>query len=244
MNTNVRILICALLLTCFVYGQNTGDPRSTSEILATSNTSLDDFNSRLRAPGVDANINRYGDTNSKAIISSFESAKVSDNDRTVIVSVRYNEATNSFEMKNNDEIFNLNKIENLTINFIDSGKLYKVIAYVNDTGEKDKDFFMIDANNKHLLKKVYYKFIKGKVAKTSYSKDIPAKFDEKTVYYYKTAEGKLVDLSLSKKKLAKLFPEHSEKVLSFMKKYKINSKKEEDLAKLSNYLHKIELIKS
>ncbi len=244
MNTNARILVCALLLTCFAYGQNTGDPRSTSQILATSNTSLDDFNSRLRAPGVDANINRYGDTNSDAIISSFQSAKVSDSDRTVIVSVRFNEATNSFEMKNNDEIFSLNKIEDLTVNFVDSGELYKVITYVDDTGKKAKDFFMVDANNKYLLRKISYKFIKGKTAKTSYSKDIPARFDKKITYYYRNTEGKLVDLSLSKKKLAKLFPEHSEKVLNFMKKYKISSKKEADLAKLSNYLNKIELIKS
>ena len=227
----------------FAYSQECNDicgysALTTSDYKAITSDALQTFNNRLTKPGVNSNASY---ASSGVTISGFSLAQISDGTQTANTFARYNELTNSFEIKNaNGEILNINKTKDLTISFADTKAAYKAISYIDENGKEQTDFFMANKSGK-LLKKVEYKYVKAKVAKTSYAQSKPAKLVEQTTYFYKSRNNQLLDLSLSKRKLAKQFPEYSDKVLAFIKKNKTNFSKEMDLIQLAGFLDAVEV---
>ena len=89
-----------------------------------------------------------------------------------------------------------------------------------------------------LLIKETVVFIDRKPAKTSYDKTKPAvlkRISDK--YFIAIGSDAAVEFPKKKKKFPKLFPDKHKDILSFMKKNKIKTSKEEDLVELINYIN-------
>ncbi len=239
----MKKIILLFLFANFIYAQECNDicgysALTTSDYKAITSDALQTFNNRLTKPGVNSNTSYAV---GGVTISAFRLAQISDGTQSANTFARYNELTNSFEIRNaNGEILNVDTIKNLTISFADTKEAYKAMSYIDENGKEQTDFFMANKNGK-LLKKVEYKYVKAKVAKTSYAQNKPAKLIEQTTYFYRSRDNRLLDLSLSKRKLAKQFPKYSDKILDFIKKNKTDFNKETDLLKFAGFLDAVEV---
>lgn len=116
-------------------------------------------------------------------------------------------------------------------------KQYQRINFRTNKGVKiDRIAIKLAGNNDILLYKFLEKeFIPEKKAKTSLEKDVPAKFRTKQDYYILINET-LHEVTLNKKKMAKLFPKQKKEIETYIKKEKLNLKKEVGVIALINYL--------
>jgi len=95
-----------------------------------------------------------------------------------------------------------------------------------------------------VFKKLNKKFYPAKPAKTSITRDILAKFEDKPVYFLVSKNGKFYELPNSRSKKLKVFGKNQEIIKQFIAKNKLNLNNEEDLVQTIIYfnsLKKIEL---
>ncbi len=102
---------------------------------------------------------------------------------------------------------------------------------------------VFDGSNYDLLKKVYKKFRPAVKAATSMTKDVPASFEENSVYFIVTKDGKFHELPKSKSKKVKVFGNKQDVVKKYIKKNKLNINKEKDLKKLLIYFDNLDSAK-
>ena len=122
--------------------------------------------------------------------------------------------------------------------FVNSGVSYKAF-YFKGKKENKYGFFKIASKNKtcNLLVREQIKLKEAIKPKTGYGEYTPSKFSrEKDTYYINFTKNDIA-LKLPKKKKAffKLFSSQSQNIQKFVKKEKLNIKKESDLVKVISY---------
>lgn len=90
--------------------------------------------------------------------------------------------------------------------------------------------------NYSLYKKLGKKYYEAKKAKTSFEKDVPAKFEDRETFYIHFSNGGMVELPDSKKKIYKAFGESENEVKKYCKEGKLDVTKEKDLKRVVIYL--------
>ena len=93
-----------------------------------------------------------------------------------------------------------------------------------------------------VFKKLNKKFYPAKPAKTSITRDILAKFEDKPVYYLVSKNGKFYELPSSRSKKLKVFGKNQEVIKTFVSKNKLNLNTEEDLIATIVYFNSLEKI--
>ncbi len=151
--------------------------------------------------------------------------------------MRYNIYNDAIEIKRNPQdkvATNLIKSENIyaTIN----NKRYDYRSYLDRNNKRKSGYFILissKGDDKLYLKK-NKKFVPTKVSKEAYVKDTPAQFKDDNNYYFEI-KNTLVLIPQKKKVFLKQFLDDEELLSKFLKKEKINLKKQEDLIRLLNY---------
>lgn len=93
-----------------------------------------------------------------------------------------------------------------------------------------------------VFKKLNKKFSAAKPAKTSITRDILAKFEDKPIYYLVSKNGKFYELPTSRTKKLKVFGKNQEVIKTFIAKNKLNLNIEKDLIETIIYFNTLEKI--
>lgn len=106
-----------------------------------------------------------------------------------------------------------------------------------DGGIEGGGYFQVlmEGNKIDLFKKVKKEFTPAKPANTSITRDIPAKFADKPVYYIVNKEGKFFELPSSKKKKLKVFAENEKMMKNYVNSNSLDLNDEKDLIRAIRY---------
>lgn len=174
----------------------------------------------------------------KSVLQDFQAATIAINGSSKIYNSRYNAITNEIEIKGDDnKIYNLRKLNNVTVDFNKSNESYKAVVYKNVYGQEMVDYFLIpDANNQLLLKQSTYTYVKAKAATTGYDRAKPAYYKENVKYFFVDHNSNLIALSTNKKDVKSLYASKSDQIWAFIRKNKLKKNNTNDLAKLAVYM--------
>jgi mannose-6-phosphate isomerase-like protein (cupin superfamily) len=147
--------------------------------------------------------------------------------------LRYNIFEDQMEFVKDENIYYLKKDVGRTIRFADNS-IYKVYDL---NGEPH--FFLVHTDGKNaLIAKHVVRFIEGKKATSGYDRDKPADYKRRKDELYFVLDGKgLVEVPSKKKDFYAVFGSNGNTIKDYMKKNKLNYKKEEDLKKVILYLN-------
>jgi len=171
----------------------------------------------------------------------FVSGYVFKNGKTLAsnVALRYNAKRDEIEVKrkinsSNESARVLVKNDDIYIKI-----LKKVFVYSPVREGIDKaGYFMVlhDGTNFSLYKKLTKKFLEGREAINSITRDTPPAFQDKEVYYLvNKVNGSFTAFPKSKKGKLKVFDSNKKEIKAFVKENRLNIKKDYDLAKLVKY---------
>ena len=170
----------------------------------------------------------------------FTYAKVENVDQKALM--RYNIFKDEFEfidVKKNDTLV-LDKIDDFSkITFPATNKKYNLVNYTSTKGIKTRGYLinLYEKAGFALYKKENISFYDEKIAKTSLETNMPARYDKSSdSYFLKNKNNEIFEFPDSKKKLIKLYPDKKEVVENFVKENKISFQKEEDMAKIIDFL--------
>ncbi|MFD2567206.1 hypothetical protein [Pseudotenacibaculum haliotis] len=196
-------------------------------------------NNRISQYSIDFSRSADNSLNSVAgklyIDEAFSQAKISNYDNSTLL--RYNPYRDEMEFMKQDQIFYLDKHEGIKIKFVRANKNY-VIKNVN--GEL-KYFVEVQKGDKvSFLVKERVKYSPAAPAVDSYSSSKPARFTRSTdAFYVEFADGTVEEMPKKKKQAIKFFKKKNIDLKSYLKKNKINFKKEKDVKKLVQDLNKL-----
>ena len=190
-----------------------------------------EFSNRLRVIKLN-NVNYGNFEGSPYIQENYEPAKISVADR--IYSLRYNAFEDRMEMLSDGVEKALPMLDNLTIKFINLKKVYKIFK---DPKGKQGYFVLVYVGEKgSLVTKESVVFQEEANPQSGYDQYKPAMFKrEKDQFYWAEENGTTSVLSSKKKEFYAMFGRHSYAVKNYVKKNKLNIKKEEDLVQLFVY---------
>lgn len=152
------------------------------------------------------------------------------------VAMRYNIYSDEIEIKENlqtddKEITALIKSPDISITIFTDTFVY----VPKGKGLEKGGYFQVITNGKNysLYKKLGKKYYEAKKAKTSFERDVPAKFEDRITYYISFANGGMVELPEgSKKKVYKAFGERENEVKNYCKEKGLDITKEKDLKRV------------
>ncbi len=175
----------------------------------------------------------------------FMAATISASEDNVFY-VRYNILADEFEVKgDNNKAYALNRYRrDIVIDILPLKKKYKVFGYYDKDNNENFGYFMFlsNTNSNHILvKKEKVIFIDEQVSFNGYDSSRPARFKKMDDKYYIKLDGNkiLTELPNKKKAIAKLFPNHENAILEYMKSNRIKTSNEGDLIKLINYINSL-----
>jgi hypothetical protein len=117
--------------------------------------------------------------------------------------------------------------------------IYSFVPF-EDSLEKGHYFSIVSKENAFdLYKKTEVDYSGPYTAKTSYERHRPAKFTQKNTYFLVSKNGTLYELPDSKSKISKVMKGKEIEVKSYIKKNKLDFKKENDLVKLVKYYNSL-----
>ncbi len=155
------------------------------------------------------------------------------------VALRYNIYSDEMEIKESlqteDEKLNaLIKSPDISITILNDAFVY----LPKGKGLEKGGYFQVITTGKNysLYKKLSKKYYEARKAKTSFERDLPAKFEDITSFYIHFSFGGMVELSDSKKKGFKAFGESEAIVKAYIKERKLDITKEKDLKRVIIYL--------
>ncbi|MEY8849835.1 hypothetical protein AB9K26_13535 [Psychroserpens sp. XS_ASV72] len=174
----------------------------------------------------------------------FLPAKISASEGEIFF-VRYNAATDQFEVKSdkNGSAFYLDKYRrDIQIKITPLDKTYQIFGYLDEDLNEQYSYFiyLTDADKETIVfKREKVSFIGEKIAVTTYDKAQPAHYKRwNDSYYIKTKDGiLLIEVPTNKKDFSKLFPEHQKEILGYIKDNKLKPKREEDLIQIVDYIN-------
>jgi len=160
--------------------------------------------------------------------------------------VRYNAMRDEFEVKGaNNTAYSLNRYRrDIVVEILPLRKQYQVFGYYDENKNENFGYFVYlsDTNAEAvLLKKERITFIGEKRAVTSYDSHRSARYKRWTdQFFIKIGDDRIVkEFPRRKKAIAKLFPEHKDKVFQYLKENKIKTSREADLVQLMTYINSL-----
>lgn len=170
---------------------------------------------------------------SKYFNENFSSAKV--NRGTQDFQIRYNALTDLFEYKNNKDIFELIKEQNLHILFTD-GKVFELFNYTLNNKEVDRYHQVLtNSNDVKLSKFKSIKLIPAKPAANSYDQATSAHYKENKDAYFVTYKNQTIEFDGKAKDLEKLIPGKASEIKKYFKDNKVKEN-DADMIKLGQFL--------
>ena len=155
------------------------------------------------------------------------------------VAMRYNIYSDEMQIKeslqsDDKDITALIKSPDISVTILNDTFVY----VTKGKGLEKGGYFQIATTGKNysLYKKLGKKYYEASKAKTSFERDVPAKFEDRTYYYIHFSNGGMVELPDSKKKRFKAFGESEALVKAYTKEKKIDITKEKDLKRVIIYL--------
>jgi len=205
------------------------------------NRTLQDFAAKMQFSG-SGMISQRAEVVQKSIQGSeylndeFEEGEIftDDNVRFTGIPMRYNAYYSEIEvLMPDDKIYFLSKTDKIIKISLDSSDLYYT-RFVSEDGERS-GYLSLVYNGKSILFRRDYKVFKEGAPSNGIINEIPPRIiDRPEEYYVKTDPG-LPRFFRTSKDLSELLDIHSHEIKSFLKKEKINIKKEADLIKVLNY---------
>ena len=190
------------------------------------------FIDRVNSPKGQALV--YADIEGDAYFArSFVSANIEN--ATSLIKTRYNMYTDTVELMNEGDIFELPKSQKYgRIVFL---RPSAVLVYVT-TGNIPQGYYFELATGKYtLLKKMKAEFREGSPAVNSFTPAILPRFENlKPIYYIKT-DSDVIKLTKNVTDLANAIPDQKEAIVDFAKKNKIKFTEDADLTRLVNFLN-------
>ncbi len=155
------------------------------------------------------------------------------------VALRYNAIADEMEVKESLETPDkeakvLTKSPDIYVK-IGGKDIFVFVPY--DGGIENGGYFQVltEGNKYDLFKKVKKDFTPAKKATTSITRDIPAKFADKPVYYIVTKDGKFYELPSSRKKKLKVFSDNEKLVKNYVNSNNLDLNNEKDLIRVIKY---------
>lgn len=163
----------------------------------------------------------------------FKPANINKNDKQHFL--RFNIHKNEMEFIKNNRIFYLEKRLGNEIFFESLKTNYKVYS-LNDK----LLYFKVDFKGKNsLLTKQTIDFIEEKEPKTGYDQRTPPNFKKRDDEFYLAKNNELKLISSKKKKFYPLFGNRATEIKIYVKKNKLNIKKNKDLKKIITYYNSL-----
>ena len=159
------------------------------------------------------------------------------------VALRYNIYSDEMEVKESlqsdeKELNALVKSPDISVTILKDTYVY----IAKGKGLEKGGYFQVITTGKNLslYKKLGKKYYEAKKAKTSFEKDVPAKFEDRTTYYIQFSNGGIVELPDSRKKRYKAFGNSEKDVKAYTKERNLDINKEKDLKRVILYLDNLE----
>lgn len=117
-----------------------------------------------------------------------------------------------------------------------------VFVPLNGSNEQGGYFKIVQGGDYwSLYKKTTVTFEDGKLAKTSYDRDIPARFVDENTYYLVNPRGDFFEFPVnSKSKVLKIMDSHKSEMKAFINKSDINLNEDKDLVRLIKYYNSLQ----
>lgn len=176
----------------------------------------------------------YADIEGNAYFAkNFVSANIEN--ATSLIKARYNTYTDTVELQNNDDIFELPKSQKYgRISFLNPSA---VLVYVT-TGNIPQGYYFELAKGKYtLLKKMKAEFREGSPAVNSFTPAILPRFENLNPVYYIKTDSDVIKLTKNVKDLVNAMPDKKDGISDFVKKNKIKFNADSDLTRLVNFLN-------
>jgi len=237
-----KITILALLLSCSIFqvtSQNFGGDPTQLRAFTNSLHQVDEFIKRQNM-GIDLeDTDSY--TGTPYNHPSYLPGNVYKGKELLAtnVALRYNALADEMEVKESLDASNkdakaLTKTPDIYVK-IGNKDIFVFVPY--DGGIEGGGYFqvLLEGNKVDLFKKVKKEFTPAKPANTSITRDIPAKFADKPVYYIVNKEGKFFELPSSKKKKLKVFAENEKMMKNYVNSNNLDLNDEKDLIRAIRY---------
>lgn len=154
------------------------------------------------------------------------------------VALRYNAVADEIEIKESidtpdSEAKALTKSPDIYVKIVND--IFVFVPYKG--GVEGGGYFQVlfEGNKYDLFKKHVKDFTPEKKASTSITRDIPAKFADKPVYYIVTKDGKFYELPSSRKKKLKVFSDNMNLVKEYVNENGLDLNIESDLLRVIKY---------
>ncbi|QNJ97842.1 hypothetical protein [Constantimarinum furrinae] len=159
------------------------------------------------------------------------------------VALRYNAMADEIEIKESvttpdDEAKVLTKSPDIFVK-INNKDIFVFAPYKG--GIEGGGYFQIlhEGDRYDLFKKHVKEFTPAKTASTSITRDTPAKFKDRPVYYIVTKDGKFYELPTSRNKKLKVFGENQDLVKDYVSQNQLDLNEENDLVRVIKYYNTI-----
>ncbi len=158
-------------------------------------------------------------------------AALIDNFETIAY-LRYNMYNDQMEFVKNDQIYYMKKEKGRKVRFTTLQTIYKVYELYGDL-----EFFLVKAegDKASLLVKQEMRFVEPKKAQSNYAVDKKADFKRNKDQSFVAIGDKVVKVPSKKKEVPALFGSQSKAIKDYIKKEKLNPRKDVDLIKIVNY---------
>lgn len=223
-NKNLITLSFSLLLTLTMFSQG---------LISSDNARSRILSAPLYQDNIDLKAFYESVTGSPYIYDAFLPAKV--NDYKDIVAARFDAYKNQITIQiNSTKEFYLDKKLGNKIKFINTSESYQIF---HDEKDKPEFFKVLKANEKYsLLIRHEVKLNGGQKPKNSYDQYKPASFKRAKDKLYLSLDNKsALKVPSNKKKFYKIFQKKGNKMKEFIKKNKLNIKKQADLLKILEF---------
>lgn len=166
------------------------------------------------------------------LVDDYQPAKISITER--IYSVRYNAFEDRMEILSKGVAKALPLMDNLTIEFINQNKVYKV--FTNKKGKQGYFVVLYVGNKASLLSKETIEFKEAVKPQSGYDKYKPPMFKRgKDQHYLGYANGTTSMLSGKKKEFYTVFGESADEIKKYVKSEKLNIRDSNDLIGIFKY---------
>lgn len=207
------------------------------------NRSLQEFASRMQLSGSESG-HKFSSVSKSTVEGSvymndnFEKGEIftTSNDRFIDIPMRFNAFHSEIEVLMPDStVWSLTNVSNISKVVLNSSAMLYT-TFLADDGEK-KGYLSIIYSGKHSLYRRDYKIFMEGVPSNGIVNEIPSKIVSRPKEYYLQIDSGMPKYFKNSKDLTSLLLNHKNEVDSFIKKEKINFKKEPDLIKLISYFN-------
>lgn len=177
---------------------------------------------------------KYADIEGDAyLFKGFASANIEN--ATSLIKTRYNTYTDTVELLNEEDIFELPKsLKYSRISFL---KPSAVLVYMNTVDIPEGYYLELATGTYSLYKKMKTEYREGAKAVNSFTPAIAPRFENMNPFYYIKTDSQFVKVSKNGKDLANSFPEKRDAINDFVKKNKLKMNQEQDLLRLVRFLN-------